>query len=548
MEVDEYRLELNFILLNGETAYKDATMAFKITLSSTANTWDIREAVQQKCTQCNVPFEDIRLDKLDVYKAGLSPSESNALLQEIKSGRRIANSEWKTSLLDDLGLLSDYFTKQPDKRAIHLIVDCTDALLHNSEHLQRGDGKMDISADLPESEGLTSDNVITLTPSRSQERERQRKAREQERIKRLLDWTPRLGGEGGTIKDEQDMSNGFDELEGIEIKDEQSFIDRRAKVDQLYDTLGKAIVVLIRCPPMGGKTSFVQLLERKVLREQVTVYKGKLRVFRISTLWFRTSNPDWIFTEEFEYLMGGLSWKEFIRECDYINTLLIIDEAQADNSYHGGQALWNKVKPAQQFRRPKIALFSTYGYGAAHGKQSDAVISPIRVSETWGLQELQYTREEYDQYVQMTFQGHLMRALVATDLPDLSNQVWDLTLGLPVRRRWDGHRGQVIRRCKATSSQRQSLKHISMGLLHRPADDLALEIRNQNAEEVMHAFYYTYIEKGDENELIDVNEAAFQMALDDTAPVCKKLQVFQLQTGYKYYVTYRWTGADPFHR
>ncbi|OZJ02689.1 hypothetical protein BZG36_05111 [Bifiguratus adelaidae] len=345
MEVDEYRLELNFVLLNSETAYKDATKAFKITLSSTANTWDIREAVQQKCTQCNVPFEDIRLDKLDVYKASLSPSEGNALPQEIKSGRRIAKSEWKTSSLGDLGLLSHYFTKQPDKAAIHLIVDCTDALLHYSEHLQRGDGKMDISADLPESEGLTSDNVITITPSRSQERERQRKARERdvpeqlqgesdmtyaERIKRLLDWTPRLGGEGGTIKDEQDTSNGFDELEGIQIKNERSFIDRRAKVDQLYDTLGKATVVLIRCPPMGGKTSFAQLLERKALREQVTVYNGKLRVIRISTLWFRTSNPDWIFTEEFEYLMGGLSWEEFIRECDYINTLLIIDEAQAD--------------------------------------------------------------------------------------------------------------------------------------------------------------------------------------------------------------------------
>jgi hypothetical protein len=127
MEVDEYLLELNFILLNGETAYKDATMAFKITLPSTANTRDIRVAVRQECTLYNVPFEDIRLDKLDVYKASLSPSESKALLQELKSGRRIATSEWKTSLLGDLGLLSHYFTKQPDKTAIHLVVDCTEA-------------------------------------------------------------------------------------------------------------------------------------------------------------------------------------------------------------------------------------------------------------------------------------------------------------------------------------------------------------------------------------------------------------------------------------
>jgi Crinkler effector protein N-terminal domain len=127
MEVDEFVLELNFILLNGETAYKDATQAFNITLSSTANAWKLREAVQQKCTQSNVPFADIRLDKLGVYKSSLSPRESKALLQQLKSGSRIATSEWKTSLLDDLDLLSDSFTEQPDERAIHLIVDCTNA-------------------------------------------------------------------------------------------------------------------------------------------------------------------------------------------------------------------------------------------------------------------------------------------------------------------------------------------------------------------------------------------------------------------------------------
>ncbi|OZJ01334.1 hypothetical protein BZG36_05727, partial [Bifiguratus adelaidae] len=112
-------------------------MAFKITLPSTANTRDIRVAVRQECVLYNVPFEDIRLDKLDIYKARLSPSESNALLQEIKNGRRIANSEWKTSLLGDLGLLSHYFTKQPDKTAIHLIVDCTAAVKQRDKEAPR---------------------------------------------------------------------------------------------------------------------------------------------------------------------------------------------------------------------------------------------------------------------------------------------------------------------------------------------------------------------------------------------------------------------------
>ncbi|OZJ03664.1 hypothetical protein BZG36_03526 [Bifiguratus adelaidae] len=102
---------------------------FNITLSSTANVWKLRVAVQQECTRSNLHFQDIRLDKLDVYKASLSPNESKAILQELKGGRRVTNSEWKTSLPGDLGLLSDYFTKQPDKRAIHLVVDCTSAVV-----------------------------------------------------------------------------------------------------------------------------------------------------------------------------------------------------------------------------------------------------------------------------------------------------------------------------------------------------------------------------------------------------------------------------------
>jgi hypothetical protein len=80
---------------------------------------------------------------------------------------------------------------------------------------------------------------------------------------------------------------------------------------------------------MSGKTSLAQLLERKALKEQFEVYHGKLRVIRISLIWTRTSNKDWNFTEEFQWLMGGLSWEEFIEECNYIKTLLIIDEAQA---------------------------------------------------------------------------------------------------------------------------------------------------------------------------------------------------------------------------
>jgi Crinkler effector protein N-terminal domain len=125
MDVDnnKQKLELKFILLNEALAHGDPTFR-TLVISSSCDLSQLRKAIHVECSRL---LKAIDPASLKVYKASLLQTESKALLQELKSGRRIATSEWKTSLLDDLDLLSDSFTEQPDRRTIHLIVDCTEA-------------------------------------------------------------------------------------------------------------------------------------------------------------------------------------------------------------------------------------------------------------------------------------------------------------------------------------------------------------------------------------------------------------------------------------
>ena len=73
---------------------------------------------------------------------------------------------------------------------------------------------------------------------------------------------------------------------------------------------------------MSGKTSLAQLLEHHFLKDST------LRVIRISLLWMGSVDGPWTFEEEFKVLVGGTTWHEFVRECHFIPTVLIVDEVQ----------------------------------------------------------------------------------------------------------------------------------------------------------------------------------------------------------------------------
>ena len=72
---------------------------------------------------------------------------------------------------------------------------------------------------------------------------------------------------------------------------------------------------------MSGKTSLSQLLERYLLTTP------NVRIFRISILWMGLPNGSWAFEDGFSELMG-VTWQDFVKECQDIKTVLILDEVQ----------------------------------------------------------------------------------------------------------------------------------------------------------------------------------------------------------------------------
>ena len=112
-------------------------------------------------------------------------------------------------------------------------------------------------------------------------------------------------------------------FEGIDLNNPDIICYREETVERLVKDLHMQRVLLVRSPPMAGKTSLAQLLERYLLRTT------KARVFRISILWLRKLGGEpWTFEEQFKTIMNGTTWDAFVMECNSFMTYLIVDEVQ----------------------------------------------------------------------------------------------------------------------------------------------------------------------------------------------------------------------------
>ncbi|BGP46311.1 hypothetical protein JCM10450v2_002153 [Rhodotorula kratochvilovae] len=87
-------------------------------------------------------------------------------------------------------------------------------------------------------------------------------------------------------------------------------------------------------------------------------------------------------------------------------------------------------------------------------------------------------------------------------------------------------------------------------------DEVVAKLKHAGAEEATHTFFYAYVAKEEEQELVDVNRKLFSTAIEAVAEVAPNHEVFQLQTGYKYYGTHRggkdlapypWKADSPRH-
>lgn len=77
------------------------------------------------------------------------------------------------------------------------------------------------------------------------------------------------------------------------------------------------------------------------------------------------------------------------------------------------------------------------------------------------------------------------------------------------------------------------IKFVSIDMVTSIADDLASKLSSAGAAVAQHAFFYTYIEKQDPKELIEVNKMLLEKALHATSLVAPQLKSFMLQTGTK---------------
>ncbi|CAJ0748178.1 19609_t:CDS:2 [Entrophospora sp. SA101] len=122
---------------------------------------------------------------------------------------------------------------------------------------------------------------------------------------------------GGTSYGGNELGHGY---EGINISD-PTICQRVFTINKLKECLFKEKIILIRSPPMAGKTSLAQLLEKQLLTDC-----PDMRIIRISLLWMEDDDPNWKFSDCFSWLMRGIGWHQFVAECSHIETVLIVDE------------------------------------------------------------------------------------------------------------------------------------------------------------------------------------------------------------------------------
>lgn len=94
----------------------------------------------------------------------------------------------------------------------------------------------------------------------------------------------------------------------------------------------------------------------------------------------------------------------------------------------------------------------------------------------------------------------------------------------------------VSRRPPQVDLKDERIKFVCIDLLNASVEDIAGKLKQNGGDKVNVALHYTYIEKEDAQELLDVNHILLSKALDATcAAAGNQLRHFHLQTGYKWY-------------
>ncbi|PKC13617.1 hypothetical protein RhiirA5_410398 [Rhizophagus irregularis] len=155
--------------------------------------------------------------------------------------------------------------------------------------------------------------------------------------------------------------------EGINVNLNSVIICKReSTISKPFECLLKERIILIRSPPMTGKTSLGQLLEDKLLKLD-EVQDGSACVFRISLC------------------------KKIYRH-------------EIHELHHGGSIFWDAFKyitQSSQLCIVELASYGHYGAYATSGSRSDMDISSVNnlsMKNKWGYEDICFTKEEFHDY------------------------------------------------------------------------------------------------------------------------------------------------------
>ena len=190
--------------------------------------------------------------------------------------------------------------------------------------------------------------------------------------------------------------------EGVDLKSKR-IIWRDRTVEKIMDRLYEKNVLLIKSPPMTGKTSLGFL----VADHLKTKYPRNSLILHLSTIrWIHDAKST--FDIEFQR-STGFTWNQIIQVSNEVQVYVIIDEVQLLYQRRGGtrpdspcfksKSFWYTVKDLMQHKSNlKILLLAAYGSSSYNSEY--ATPATFHKGETmFGFEDVKFTEEELKEYV-----------------------------------------------------------------------------------------------------------------------------------------------------
>ncbi|CAB4438790.1 unnamed protein product [Rhizophagus irregularis] len=248
-----------------------------------------------------------------------------------------------------------------------------------------------------------------------------------------LGYLPRQGGLGGTMLPSDPKIRSTNE--GVNINDPDISL-RFDIISSLVKDLMDKKVILVRAPPFSGKTSLAQILEYNLVHAPEFLNH---RIVRVSMIWGQSvglENCYDSFGELWKRIIG-IDWFDWLEQCRYIETILIIDEVQLiygrekkgdERNRKSADQFWMIVKGLlQEVTRINIIMFAPYGYRSSN---TTGLTTPVTLPESncKSLIDINFTCDELEKYIGK-FCGKYFRNLDSSGISSLYKYIQVVTEG-----------------------------------------------------------------------------------------------------------------------